>query len=361
MAAVNGPRIAVVGAGIVGASLTYHLAVRGAAVTLVEAGEPAAGVTARAFSWINIAHGDPTSYQTLRQAAIGDWHRLETALRGAVSVNWTGALSWAADLSETERLVAHHVAAGYDVRLVTASEIAALEPGLIALPRVAAYAPGEGSVDPVLATRALCAAAREAGADLRLGQRVTGLVDFGGRVAGLTLQEGKIDADLVVLAAGLGSVDLARCVGLTLPLRASPATLIRMRLAGPLVRGIVCSPDFEIRQAGDRMMLSAADYVDETPQNGPMAIGRRVANAVRVGLRGAQDIALIDAMPGWRPMPQDGAPIVGFTPQIDGLYLAAMHAGIILAPVVGRLAAAEILDGRSEGALQPCRLERFRL
>ena len=341
--------------------MAYHLALRGARVTLVDVAEPGSGVTARAFSWINIAHTDPHAYQDLRQAAIGDWHRLEAELGGAVTVNWTGALSWDEDLGETERLVAHHAAAGYDVCLVTGSEISDLEPGLIAPPRIAAHAPWEGSVDPVVATRALCAAAREAGAVLRFGERVAGLMEAGGRVTGLALEDGEIAADIVVMAAGVGSADLVRGVGLDLPLRASPATLVRMRTAGRLVRGIVCSPGFEIRQAGDTLMLSAAGYIDETPENGPMAIGRRVMEAVRSGVRGAQDIALIDAVPGWRPMPRDGAPLVGFMPGIGGLYLAVMHAGIILAPVIGRLAAAEILDGRSEDALQPCRPERFDL
>ncbi|WPZ33520.1 FAD-binding oxidoreductase [Thalassobaculum sp. OXR-137] len=358
---MSGPRIAVVGAGIVGASIAYHLAVRGAAVILVDAAEPAAGVTGRAFSWINIAHTRPHPYQALRQAAIGDWHRIEAELRGAVTVDWCGALSWDEDPAETERLVAHHVAAGYDVRLLGRAEISAVEPGLVEPPRGAAHAPGEGAVDPVAATRALCAAAREAGAELRFGARVVGLMETGGRVTGLALEAGEIAAEAVVLAAGVGSTDLARSVGVALPLRASPATLIRMRTPGPLVRGIVCSPALEVRQAGDTLMLSAADYIDDTPEHGPMAIGRRVLEAVRSGIRGAQDVELIDAVPGWRPMPQDGAPIVGFAPGIGGLYLAAMHAGIVLAPVVGRLAAAEILDGRAADALQPCRPERFRL
>ena len=358
---VSGPKVVVVGAGIVGASLAYHLAARGAAVTLVDAAEPASGVTARAFSWINIAHTNPHAYQALRQSAIGDWKRLEGALRGAVSVSWTGALSWDADLADTERLVAHHARAGYDVRLVSATEISELEPGLIAPPRIAAYAPSEGSVDPVAATRALCAAAREAGAALRFGQRVNGVTERGGKVTGLALEGGEIAADLVVLAAGVGSIDLCRSVGVTLPMRASPATLVRMRTSAPLVRGIVCSPGFEIRQAGDTLLLAAADYVDETLENGPTAIGRRVADAVRSGVRGAAAVTMLDAVPGWRPMPQDGAPIVGFASGVDGLYLASMHAGIIMAPVIGRLAAGEILDHKPADELAPCRLERFRL
>lgn len=355
------PRVAVVGAGIVGASIAYHLAARGASVVLLEAAEPAAGVTRRAFSWINIAHTKPHPYQALRQAAIGDWHRVEAELAGAVQVDWCGALSWDADLEGTERLVAQHADAGYDVRLLTRTEIADLEPGLIDPPRVAAHAPGEGAVDPVAATRAFCAAARSAGAELRFGVQVRGLTEAKGAVTGLAVDGEEIPADMVVAATGVGSVDLVRSVGVTLPVHTSPATLIRMRVDRPLVRGIVAGPDFEIRQAGDTLLLGAADYIDETPENGPPAIGRRVLDAVRAGVRDGEGATLIDAEPGWRPMPQDGAPIVGRAPGVEGLYLAAMHAGIIMAPVIGRLAAQEILDNRAAEALQPCRPERFRL
>ena len=47
---------------------------------------------------------------------------------------------------------------------------------------------------------------------------------------------------------------------------------------------------------------------------------------------------------GWRPIPQDGLPIVGFLPGIGGLYVSVMHSGVTLAAAVGRFAAAEILD-----------------
>ncbi|MDF1791026.1 MAG: FAD-binding oxidoreductase [Thalassobaculaceae bacterium] len=358
---MSGPRIAVVGAGIVGASLAYHLAARGASVTLLDAAEPAAGVTRRAFSWINIAHADPHPYEALRQAAIGDWHRVEAELGGAVQVDWCGALAWEEDLADTRRQVAHHAAAGCDVRLLTRSQIADLEPGLVDPPRVAAHAPGEGAVDPVAATRAFCAAARAAGADLRFGAQVSGLIDARGTVAGLTVDGEELAADIVIAAAGMGSVDLVRGVGVDLPVHASPSVLIRMRVEHPLVRGIVAGPDFEVRQGGDTLLLSAASYIDDTPENGPDSVGRRVLNAVRAGLRGGESATLIDTEVGWRPMPDDDGPIIGFTSDIGGLYLAAMHGGIILAPVIGRLAADEILGGHAVDALQLCRPDRFHL
>ena len=58
-------------------------------------------------------------------------------------------------------------------------------------------------------------------------------------------------------------------------------------------------------------------------------------------------------------MPADGAPIFGFTPDAPGLYLAVMHSGVVMAPVVGRLATGEIVAGGEAEALAPCRLSRF--
>jgi len=357
---MSGQRVIVVGAGIVGASIAYHLARQGARVTLVEAREPAAGVTRWAFAWLNIAHTRPHPYQALRQSALGDWHRLEVELPGRVRVTWCGALSWDRDLAETERLVASHAAAGYDVRLVERAEVAALEPALRDPPVVAAYAPVEGAVDPVAVTTTLVDAARQAGAEIRTGTAAGPIETAGDRVVGLRLGDETLPADTIVAAAGMGNLTLCESVGLTLPIHASPAILLRMTDGGTAVRGIVSCPDFEIRADGKGGLLSAADYIDDTLENGPEAVGRRTAEAIRAGLRGADGVSLISAQVGWRPMPRDGAPIVGAAPGVEGLYVAAMHAGIILAPVVGRLAAAEILGDGEAAALAPCRLARFR-
>ena len=80
---------------------------------------------------------------------------------------------------------------------------------------------------------------------------------------------------------------------------------------------------------------------------------------IRRRFRGADGVTSIDARVGWRPMPADGMPIVGFTPDAPGLYLAVMHAGVVMAPVVGRLATGEIVAGNEAEALAPCRLSRF--
>ena len=62
---------------------------------------------------------------------------------------------------------------------------------------------------------------------------------------------------------------------------------------------------------------------------------------------------------GTRPVPIDGLPVIGRAPGISGLYITVMHSGITLAPLVGRLGAADILSGCASDELKDYRLERF--
>jgi len=62
---------------------------------------------------------------------------------------------------------------------------------------------------------------------------------------------------------------------------------------------------------------------------------------------------------GYRPMPRDGFPVLGFPEPVPNLYLALMHSGVTLAPLVGELAAMEIVDGARVQSLEAYRPERF--
>ena len=350
------PSVVVVGAGIVGATLAYRLASAGSAVTIVERSRPASGVTARSFAWINIVHRNAPVLAQLRNLAIADYRRLEDELSGALAVEWNGALTWSEDPAESERAVAEYTAWGYDVRLVETDEIRRLEPRLAAPPPVAAYAPGEGALDPISATLTLVGAAVEAGARLVEESEVKALAHTDGRVSGVVLADGAIEADTVVLAAGTDSTALCADIGIALPVAPSPATL--SRFAGPrgLVGRVVSGPDLEIRQDRAGGLFVADYYVEgESPED-------RAADTLALihrRFRGADRVTSIDARVGWRPMPADGLPIVGFTPDAPGLYLAVMHAGVVMAPVVGRLATGEIVAGNEAEALARCRLSRF--
>jgi glycine/D-amino acid oxidase-like deaminating enzyme/RimJ/RimL family protein N-acetyltransferase len=340
--------IVVIGAGIVGASLAYHLASKGAKVTVVEAGGIASGVTGTSFAWINTSCAGPDPIAALRGGAIAAWRQLETQVPG-LTLRWHGALSYG---TQDGRVSPESI-------LIDRARIARLEPHLRQPPQQAVHEPEQGALDAVAATHALLAAARALGATVRTHTPVLGFTVRDARVTGVETATGLIEADMVVLAAGTGTATLAAQLGASLPIHASPAIFLRYQAPPGLVRGIISSHAMEVRQAEDGTMLAAEDYVDDAPENQPAAIALRTASAIREELEGAEAIAPAFACIGLRPMPIDGVPVIGYLPQVGGVYVCAMHPGVVLAAIVGELASGEIVDGAPASALAACRPARF--
>lgn len=352
------PKVIVVGAGIVGASVCYHLARRGAAVTLVDKGQPARGVTSKSFGWINVAHG-PADTAQLRLRAIRDWRRLESELDYSVRIDWSGALTWNDHPNDTENFAREQAASGHDVRLIGRDAIAALEPNLKGLPECAAFAADEGAVEPSAATEALVRAAQGAGARIWLDAEVSALSSSGGKVTGIRTLEGTAEADMIVLAAGTRTGELCLHLGVEAPVDQSPSILLRFCTRHRLVNTVISNPHMEVRQASDFLMWCAEDYIDDSAENGPEAVAQRTLAQIKERLAGGATVELIDVNVGLRPIPTDGLPIIGHIPGVEGLYLAAMHAGVTLAPLVGRLVSDEIIDDMDIDLLTSCRAKRF--
>ena len=176
----RGDRVAIVGGGIIGASIAYHLARRGAEVRLLEKDAPAAGATSRSFAWMNAgASKRPLHYYQLNRLGMLGYRHLERELDGAFSPQWGGSLRWYADAEPGARLrhqVGLQQAQGYPVHLVDEAEFTQLAPGVVPGPvSAASWAEQDGSVDPVLVTQALLTSARALGATIEHPCEVTAL------------------------------------------------------------------------------------------------------------------------------------------------------------------------------------------
>src|SRR5262245_10402309 len=88
----EGANVIIIGAGIVGASIAWHLAQQGASVTVIDRAGIAAGASGGSFAWINANHTADERYFRLRQASLLEWHWLDGFLDGALGVTWQGAI-----------------------------------------------------------------------------------------------------------------------------------------------------------------------------------------------------------------------------------------------------------------------------
>lgn len=319
--------VVVIGAGIVGASIAYHLAVRGADVTLVDAGLPGSGATRHSFGWIGRSPGDSSPAGELRALGLRHWERLAREVPG-LEVHWSGALVWGDEFGSLAPRDA---------------DAATLEPRLVETPTAAEFRPDDGWVDPVRATESLIGAARARGASVRFGTPVTRLVTSrDGVVEGVQLGGEDLAASTVVVAAGVGATALCATAGVDLSMRSSPAIMVRLRTSSGLVRGIVANDLFEARQDVDGTVLMPLDYDQQISSEDLREVGEEALRVFTESFTGADDATLVSAEIGWRPMMADGKPGVG-SAGVPGLYVAVAHPGITLAGVIGHAAAEEIL------------------
>ncbi len=342
------PRIIVVGAGIVGAAITYHLAMMGGEVVLIdERSQPGSGVTGQSFGWINVINGTPGDRAyILWIEAIEEYRRLKSALPEALAEARKGSLLWKATPEQTEEFGNLHKRAGEDVILLESRAIAEMEPWLRRVPELAVYSPSDLAVDPARLAAVFVSAAVAAGASARFGSKIASVDTSNGRVTGVKLADAVIKADIVVLAAGTGIGTLTGELGIDTGIAVSPALLLRYVCSAPVIRHILRSPRLEVRQSGNNMLMVAKSYVDDGDVNGPSTIGERMLEVMMEELDLPGDTAMASATIGGRPTFPDGMPRLGFLPQMSGLYIAGGHPGVILAPLIGRLAAEEIFAGK---------------
>jgi glycine/D-amino acid oxidase-like deaminating enzyme len=364
-------RIVVVGAGIIGASIAYHLAKRGAKVAIVDAVRPGSGATEKSFGWINATFSKrPQPYFDLNQLGIAGWRRLETELGGELKVQWGGSVAWSAAGADADTLresVRKHQEWGYATHLIDADEIRALlqniAPGEFG---AACYCEYEGALDAMDAVKALLRQVREAGAEVRYPHEVTGLKMEGGRVTAIQAAENSLEAGVVVLACGVATPQLAEIAGVSVPFKESEGVLVHTRPQPKLIDRVVLAPGIHCKQKLDgRVVVGGPIVAGLGTATGPAAgkepeeYAKRILRDAAQVLPGLRGVAVERVTLGRRVMPVDEYPIVGFAPNCPNLYIAAMHSGVTLAPLIGQLAALEILDDAQVDLLAPYRPARF--
>jgi sarcosine oxidase subunit beta len=365
--------VVVVGGGIVGASVAYHLAARGVRrVVVLEresllgtgATRASAGGTRRLFSLeVNVR-------LSIEGQAV--FRRLEEELGYALDLRRTGYLFLAladAELAGYRETLGTVSRLGVrDVRLVTPAEVQAIVPQL-AMDGVLGglFSPTDGHLSPAAVTEAFAREARRHGAEIVTGVEVEAIERAGDRVSAVRTGRERIETPVVVNAAGAHAAEVARRAGLEIPV------VPRRRLVYVTRDGRGLAPDipmvfdfqtwFYFRREGKGVLFGTANTdepptLDATPDWDFLA---RISPAIFRRLPCLADAEIETAWGGVEGYTPDGNPLVGPTAALRGLVLACGFSGhgVMHAPAVGRVVADRIL-GRDPGHdLAPLDPDRF--
>lgn len=370
--------IIIIGGGIMGVSIAYHLTRQGQGrVLLVERQAICNGTTGRSgaivrqhysndFS-IRMAKESLTVFQHFDDVIGGDAGFLTTSMVVMVGESGTEALRANVQMQREQ---------GVNTMLIEPEEIDDLAPGYsgqgVAL---ACYEPETGVADPMATTSSFAARARDYGAVIREGEPVTGILTDNDRVLGVRTARGKVHAPVVVLAANVWSVDLARAIGIDLPIIATRHPMVALRRPNDfggrqglhavgldLTRQIYLRPDL-----GGMTLVGSTEnvFTPSNPDNYAQGLTEEEITFFRTQA-GESVSALARAVPrgGWAGIYDDTPdfhPILDRVPDYEGLYCAAGFSGhgFKLSPVVGRWMARLILTGEKPDDMQHFAFDRF--
>lgn len=363
-------RILIVGGGVIGTSIAWHLARRGADVTLLEQRGIASAASGSSAGGVR-QQGRDLREMPLAIASIARWKDLEAELGADIHYRRDGHISvteHADDLDRMRESIARQRAVGLDIQLVEGDDLRTLVPGISPNALAGTYTANDGHANPILTTHAFASAAVREGAKIVLDTRVTKIVKMGEQITGVETTNGPFSCDWLVLAAGAWSTGLAQVLDLDLPITpvglqmmaTAPMPPALLQVVGALNRhlslkqipsgnyviggGWPGDPNLETNLATPRME-SILGSMDHSSAIFPI-LKQAKLERVWVGIEGETS---------------DEVPILGPVPGIANLSLATGFTGhgFALSPIVGQLLSELILDGTPLISLDALMFSRF--
>jgi glycine/D-amino acid oxidase-like deaminating enzyme len=362
--------VAVIGAGVVGSSIAYGLAARGARVIVLDAGKGAFSASRANFGlvWLHIKGDGKPAYAEWTRLALDRWPAYATRLLEETGCDphyrKSGGLAYCLGETEVERRVAKLAALRtqgsryvHETVFLERGELERLIPGvpLSAEVRGASYCPHDGTIDPLRLLRALHGAMQLHGAQYRPASPAVSIRSAGGAFE-VVLPDATISAGKVVLAAGLGLTPLMSGLGFDFPLRVERGQILVTERTAPLLP----LPANGLRQSDEGSVLigSTAEDVGFNISTTPQGAAKMAARATRIVPALAQ-LKLVRTWAGLRIYTPDGCPAYAESAHYPGAFIATCHSGVSLAPLHTDQVAEFVLSRKSDSLLNAFHPGRF--
>lgn len=363
-------KIVVIGGGVVGTSIAYHLAKAGQSVTLLEREHLAAQASGASAGGVRQIGRDPRE-MPIAISAMERWSTLETELDANVEFRMGGQLLVAESedkVPELRRRFDSNRAAGLDVALLRGDDVRRLAPSLAPSAQWALYTSNDGQASAPLTTMAFGRAAQRLGATIVEGATVQAIVASNGKVTGVQTDDGVVGCEWLVLAAGAWTNVLLEPLGHRLPIT---TMALQMMAVGPMEH--ILEPT--VGAVGRHLSLKQVPdghFVIGGGWPGDASLEQRTWSTRLDSIRGSIEhstailpalgnLPLVRTWIGIEALALDEVPIIGPLDGLDNLTVAAGFSGhgFALSPMTGQLVAELIVDGWPSMSLDAFRADRF--
>ncbi len=376
-------RVTIIGGGIIGCSVAYHLAEMGCNdVVLLERDQLTSGTTWHAAGLMTTFGSGSETVLEIRRHSMELYKRLEQETGQATGFKPVGFIELAADedrLQEFRRVAAFNRLHGIDIHELSAAEVGAMFPlADVKDIRAGFYAENDGRINPVDVTMALAKGARMRGVRIIQNTPVTGVLTRNGTVTGVRTAKGEIRSEFVVNCAGMWARQLGELSAVSIPNQAAEHYyLITEEIEG-------MGPDLPVLEDPS----VNAYYREET---GGLMIGLFEPDCAPWRVEGIpEDFSFGEIPPDWdrltpflekamqrvpvalesgirkffcgpESFTPDLAPVIGEAPELRNYFVAAglNSVGIITGGGYGRVLAHWILNGRPDVDVTAINIDRF--
>lgn len=370
--------ILILGAGVMGASIAYHLSKQSdKRIAIVDQFSPLGGMSGRTFGQIRLHYSNTLLLEMAMHGYQFFNHWKEHVGVGDSGYSQMGYLLLVVEnqLKPLHRNIELAKGLGIDTRFVTPNEIKSIEPAINTTGLVGgAYDPAGGYIDVTRIVLSLLLAAQDNGATLLSGLRANTINTKAGKVTGVSTDHGTIEAPIIINATGSWAGELLSALDIDLPMEARRLDTMYLKQPPGGAQIGCCITDgnsnVAIRPDRGRDFLIGA-YPREMPlatdpaeTNNPKSDEEhlvRIKKSLSERLPDFTNATPIKSVSGTYDITPDWHPIIDWVPNIEGLFLTTGFSGhgLKLAPAVGACVSAAVLGKTTPFNLTPLRFERF--
>jgi glycine oxidase len=368
------PKTVIIGAGVIGLGIAWRLAQAGCSVAVYDRAEAGRGASWAAAGMLAAAVETEPGEEALLALTLESqrmWPNFAQELEAVsgISVGYRdeGTIVVALTRDDAEQLrftFEFQKSLGLDLEWLSGAEVRRREPHLRPGISGAVFSPRDHQVDNRRLARALAKAAHKAGAVLCEHDPVREVEIIGGRITAALTEHRREAADVIVLAAGAWSREIAGIPAIHLPpVRPVKGQMLALSMdpANPLLHHVVWLPrGYLVPRRDGRLVVGGTveerGFDDRITAGGLLALIEGAWRAVP----GIEELPVAETWAGFRPGSRDDAPMLGPS-GVDGLVVATGHHrnGILLTPLTAEAVSAFVLTGHLPEAVRPFTPERF--